>query len=149
MQKTIPQLPALDRPAGENIAAGGEQYWRYTVRNDTGVQEGGEISIYYDPMIAKLVTQCAVARRGHPRRRRSALDSFYIDGIRHNIPFLSALMLHPRWREGNLSTGFNRGRVPGGFCGSHPRRRDRPKLAAVAAAIDHVLANASGRYPAS
>src|SRR6202789_33119 len=85
-----------------------------TVRNDTGVFEGGEISLYYDPMIAKLVTQ-------HPTRieaidaQSTALDSFYIDGIRHNIPFLSALMNHPRWREGNLSTGFISEEVPKGF----------------------------------
>src|SRR5450432_482168 len=72
-----------------------------TVRNDTGVQEGGEISIYYDPMIAKLVSH-APSRAAAIEAQATALDSFYIDGIRHNIPFLSALMLHPRWREGNL-----------------------------------------------
>src|ERR671921_70345 len=76
-----------------------------TVRNDTGVQEGGEISIYYDPMIAKLVTH-APSRAAAIEAQATALDSFYVDGIRHNIPFLSALMNHPRWREGNLSTGF-------------------------------------------
>src|ERR1700728_504720 len=76
-----------------------------TVRNDTGVQEGGEISIYYDPMIAKLVTH-APSRAAAIEAQANALDSFYIDGIRHNIPFLSALMSHPRWREGRLSTGF-------------------------------------------
>src|SRR5260370_34268022 len=84
-----------------------------TVRNDTGVQEGGEISIYYDPMIAKLVTH-ASSRAAAIEAQATALDSFYIDGIRHNIPFLSALMLHPRWREGNLSTGFIAEDVPRG-----------------------------------
>src|ERR1700760_3289201 len=76
-----------------------------TVRNDTGVQEGGEISIFYDPMIAKLVTH-APSRAAAIEAQSTALDAFYVDGIRHNIPFLSALMNHPRRREGKLSTGF-------------------------------------------
>ena len=96
-----------------------------TVRNDTGVQEGGEISIYYDPMIAKLVTH-APSRAAAIEAQSTALDSFYIDGIRHNIPFLSALMNHPRWRGGNLSTGFIAEEFPEGICGSRARRRDRP-----------------------
>src|SRR5580698_4428431 len=76
-----------------------------TVRNDTGVYEGGEISIYYDPMIAKLVTH-APTRDATIAAQTRALDAFYIDGIRHNIPFLAALMQHPRWQAGKLSTGF-------------------------------------------
>ena len=106
------------RPPHESSADG------ITVRNDTGVQEGGEISIYYDPMIAKLVTH-APSRAAAIEAQATALDSFYIDGIRHNIPFLSALMLHPRWREGNLSTGFICRRISEGFCGAQSRRRDR------------------------
>src|SRR5215204_4445682 len=76
-----------------------------TVRNDTGVTEGGEISIFYDPMIAKLVTHAATREEAIDAQSK-ALDAFAIEGIRHNIPFLSALMQHPRWREGRLSTGF-------------------------------------------
>src|SRR5688572_8952986 len=76
-----------------------------TIRNDTGVTEGGEISIYYDPMIAKLVTH-APTREAAIDLQSKALDAFHIDGIRHNIPFLTSLMQHPRWRKGNLSTGF-------------------------------------------
>jgi propionyl-CoA carboxylase alpha chain len=109
-----------------------------TVRNDTGVQEGGEISIYYDPMIAKLVTH-APSRAAAIEAQATALDSFYIDGIRHNIPFLSALMLHPRWREGNLSTGFIAEEFPRGFAVRVPEGEVARRLAAVAAAIDHVL----------
>jgi len=109
-----------------------------TVRNDTGVQEGGEISIYYDPMIAKLVTH-APSRAAAIEAQATALDSFYIDGIRHNIPFLSALMLHPRWREGNLSTGFIVEEFPKGFAVRVPEGEVARRLAAVAAAIDHVL----------
>jgi propionyl-CoA carboxylase alpha chain len=109
-----------------------------TVRNDTGVQEGGEISIYYDPMIAKLVTH-APSRAAAIEAQATALDSFYIDGIRHNIPFLSALMHHPRWREGKLSTGFISEEFPKGFAVGAPEGEIARRLAAVGAAIDHVL----------
>ena len=106
------------RPPAESSVDG------ITVRNDTGVQEGGEISIYYDPMIAKLVTH-APSRAAAIEAQSNALDAFYIDGIRHNIPFLSALMHHPRWREGNLSTGFIAEEFPEGFCRARAGRRDR------------------------
>jgi len=109
-----------------------------TIRNDTGVQEGGEISIHYDPMIAKLVTH-APSRAAAIEAQSAALDSFYIDGIRHNIPFLSALMSHPRWREGNLSTGFISEEFPKGFASRPPEGEIARRLAAVGAAIDHVL----------
>ncbi|CUT15283.1 Biotin carboxylase EC 63414 Biotin carboxyl carrier protein [Bradyrhizobium sp.] len=109
-----------------------------TVRNDTGVQEGGEISIHYDPMIAKLVTH-APSRAAAIEAQATALDSFYVDGIRHNIPFLSALMHHPRWREGRLSTGFIAEEFPRGFAVRVPEGEVARRLAAVGAAIDHVL----------
>jgi propionyl-CoA carboxylase alpha chain len=109
-----------------------------TVRNDTGVQEGGEISIYYDPMIAKLVTH-APSRAAAIEAQSHALDAFYIDGIRHNIPFLSALMHHPRWREGNLSTGFIAEEFPKGFAARPPEGEVARRIAAVGAALDHVL----------
>lgn len=109
-----------------------------TVRNDTGVQEGGEISIHYDPMIAKLVTH-APSRAAAIEAQATALDSFYVDGIRHNIPFLSALMSHPRWREGRLSTGFIAEEFPKGFAARTPDGEIARRIAAVGAAIDHVL----------
>ncbi len=109
-----------------------------TVRNDTGVQEGGEISIHYDPMIAKLVTH-APSRAAAIEAQSTALDSFYVDGIRHNIPFLSALMSHPRWREGKLSTGFIAEEFPKGFAARPPEGEIARRLAAVGAAIDHVF----------
>src|SRR5262245_5504724 len=109
-----------------------------TIRNDTGVQEGGEISIHYDPMIAKLVTH-APSRAAAIEAQANALDAFYVDGIRHNIPFLSALMHHPRWREGRLSTGFIAEEFPKGFSAHAPEGEVARRLAAVAAAIDHVL----------
>jgi len=109
-----------------------------TVRNDTGVQEGGDISIFYDPMIAKLVTH-APSRAAAIEAQSTALDAFYVDGIRHNIPFLSALMHHPRWREGKLSTGFIAEEFPTGFAARRPQGEVARRLAAVGAAIDHVL----------
>jgi propionyl-CoA carboxylase alpha chain len=109
-----------------------------TVRNDTGVQEGGEIAIYYDPMIAKLVTH-APSRAAAIEAQAHALDAFYIDGIRHNIPFLSALMTHPRWREGKLSTGFIAEEFPKGFAARPPEGDIARRIAAVGAAIDRVI----------
>ncbi|MFL4972825.1 MAG: acetyl-CoA carboxylase biotin carboxylase subunit [Microvirga sp.] len=108
------------------------------VRNDTGVTEGGEISIYYDPMIAKLVTHAATREEAIAAQSR-ALDAFAIEGIRHNIPFLSALMAHPRWREGRLSTGFIAEEFSDGFKPVQPQGEVGQRLAAVAAAIDHRL----------
>src|SRR5271163_4794175 len=109
-----------------------------TVRNDTGVFEGGEISIHYDPMIAKLVTH-APNRLGAIDAQATALDAFVIDGIRHNIPFLSALMQHPRWREGRLSTGFIAEEFPDGFRPLIAKGETELRLAVAAAHIDHTL----------
>ena len=120
------------RPPQEGRANG------VTVRNDTGVYEGGEISIYYDPMIAKLVTH-APTRNAAIAAQSDALDSFVVDGIRHNIPFLAALMAHPRWQAGKLSTGFIAEEFPAGFHPHAPEGGPAEVIAAVAAAIDHVL----------
>ncbi|MHC2001369.1 ATP-binding protein [Methylobacterium sp. CM6241] len=108
------------------------------VRNDTGVEEGGEIAIHYDPMIAKLVTW-APTRAEAIESQGQALDAFAIDGIRHNIPFLSALMAHPRWRSGNISTGFIAEEFPEGFVAPEPEGEVAQRMAAAAAAIDHKL----------
>jgi propionyl-CoA carboxylase alpha chain len=120
------------RPPREESAQG------MTVRNDTGVYEGGEISLFYDPMIAKLVTH-ASTRGAAINAQSDALDRFVIDGIRHNVPFLAALMAHPRWQAGKLSTGFIAEEFPGGFHARVPEGETGDVLAAVAAAIDHVL----------
>jgi propionyl-CoA carboxylase alpha chain len=108
-----------------------------TVRNDTGVYEGGEISLFYDPMIAKLVTH-APTRGEAIKAQAGALDAFAIRGIRHNIPFLAALMGHARWQSGKLSTGFIAEEFPDGFHGIAPEGEGAHVLASVAAAIDHV-----------
>ncbi len=120
------------RPPAEGVRDG------VTVRNDTGVTEGGEISLYYDPMIAKLVTH-ASSREKAIDAQADALDAFVIEGIRHNIPFLSAIMAHPRWRAGKLSTGFIAEEFPRGFVRTAPAAAAARRIAAVAAAIDHVL----------
>jgi propionyl-CoA carboxylase alpha chain len=120
------------RPPEEKHASG------ITVRNDTGVYEGGEISIWYDPMIAKLVTHAAT-REAAIDAQADALDAFAIDGIRHNIPFLTALMAHPRWRAGKLSTGFIAEEFKDGFHNPAPAGESAMILSSVAVAIDHKL----------
>jgi len=109
-----------------------------TVRVDTGVKEGGEISLFYDPMIAKLVTH-ASSRAKAIEAMGDALDAFAIEGVEHNIPFLAALMQHPRWREGKLSTGFIAEEYPQGFQGALLSEEAARKLAAVASAMEFIL----------
>ncbi len=118
------------RPPAEGVRDGA------TVRNDTGVFEGGEISMYYDPMIAKLVTH-APTREKAIAAQADALDAFYIDGIQHNIPFLQAVMQHPRWISGKISTGFIKEEYPDGFKPRAAEGEERRVLSAVAAVIDH------------
>ena len=120
------------RPPAEGVHDG------VTVRNDTGVTEGGEISLYYDPMIAKLVTH-AKTRLEAIEAQTEALDAFTIEGIRHNIPFLAAIMQHPRWRAGKLSTAFIAEEFRGGFERTAPTGEIARAIASVAAAIDHLL----------
>ena len=108
-----------------------------TTRLDSGVEEGGEISVYYDPMIAKLVTH-APKRIEAIEQMGRALDAFAIDGFRHNIPFLAVLMRNARWREGRLSTKFIAEEFPEGFKPPTPVGAVRDALVAVAASIDHL-----------
>ncbi len=108
-----------------------------TVRNDTGVYEGGEISIWYDPMIAKLCTH-APTRREAISAMSSALDQFVVAGIAHNVPFVSAIMAHPRWQDGELSTGFIAEEYPGGFHGPALSPNDIAMFADVAVLLDHI-----------
>ncbi|WP_114952702.1 acetyl-CoA carboxylase biotin carboxylase subunit [Sphingosinicella terrae] len=103
------------------------------VRVDDGVVEGGEVSMFYDPMIAKLVTY-GDTREEAIDRQIEALDAFLIDGIGHNIDFLSALMQHPRFREGALTTGFIAEEYPEGFAGA-PADADLVLDLAIVAAL--------------
>ena len=115
----------------------GRQGERVT-RVDTGVVEGGDISVHYDPMIAKLIT-FGPDRASAVAAQADALDRFVIEGIRHNLPFLSSLMASPRWREGRLSTRFIDEEYPGGFAPQAPEGEAVRTFAAVAVAIDHGL----------
>ncbi len=104
------------------------------VRVDTGVAEGGEISIFYDPMIAKLITSGAT-REEAAVRMSGALDQFHISGVRHNIGFLAALIAHPRFAEGRLSTDFIAEEYPDGFHSQDLTPEDPRLLIAVAGCI--------------
>ena len=118
------------------------------VRVDTGVYEGGEISMFYDPMIAKLCTY-GRTRLDAIERMRRALDEFYVRGVSHNVPFLAALMAHPRFREGRLTTNFIAEEFKGGFTAAHLPPRDPAMLAAVAAVVDRIKLGRRGTSPDS
>src|SRR3954453_5300654 len=120
------------------------------VRVDSGICEGGEVSLFYDPMIAKL---CAYGpdRATAIRRLREALDAFVIRGPGHNIPFLAAVLANPRFAEGRLSTGFIAEEYGERFRGGELPEDQRRQLAAVAAAMgartEARSARISGRMP--
>ncbi|MBU3034946.1 acetyl-CoA carboxylase biotin carboxylase subunit [Tritonibacter mobilis] len=107
------------------------------VRNDTGVYEGGEISMYYDPMIAKLCTW-APTREAAIEAMRVALDSFEVEGIGHNLPFLSAVMDHPKFVSGDMTTAFIAEEYPEGFDGVNLPESDLKRIAASCAAMHRV-----------
>ena len=107
------------------------------VRNDTGVYDGGEISMYYDPMIAKLCTW-APDRAQAIEAMRVALDSFEVEGIGHNLPFLSAVMDHPRFVSGEITTAFIAEEYPDGFHGVELPDDVLRRIAASAAAMHRV-----------
>jgi propionyl-CoA carboxylase alpha chain len=127
----LPSIGRLDRyrPPAEG------RYGAATVRIDSGVVEGSEVSIYFDSLIAKLVTH-APDRAAATAAMAAALDRFVIDGIAHNQPFLSALMDHPRWAEGRLSTAFISDEFPDGFGAIKPAGEVVIRLAMVALAIE-------------
>ncbi len=107
------------------------------VRNDTGVYEGGEISMYYDPMIAKLCTW-APTRDEAIEAMRIALDSFELEGIGHNLPFVSAVMDHPIFIKGDMTTAFIEEQYPDGFEGVTLSEDDTRRVAAACAAMNRV-----------
>jgi propionyl-CoA carboxylase alpha chain len=104
------------------------------VRVDDGVYDGGEVSIYYDPMIAKLVTW-GKTRDEAADLQIAALDKFQLEGLGHNIDFVSAIMQHPRFRSGDLTTGFIAEEYPDGFTGAAVAEDIPPALAAIAGFI--------------
>jgi propionyl-CoA carboxylase alpha chain len=128
-------LPSIGRLTRYRPPEEGQQADGTVIRNDTGVFEGGEISMYYDPMIAKL---CAwgETREQAVRAMSAALDDFEVEGIGHNLPFLSAVMEHPRFSGGRLTTAFIAEEWPEGFSGVEPGAEQARVLAAVAAFIN-------------
>ena len=106
------------------------------VRVDTGVEEGGEVSMFYDPMIAKLITH-APTRIEAIDLQIGALDRYAIDGVGTNMDFLSALMQHDRFRSGEITTGFITEEYPDGFHGAPERPETARAIAAIVAFVAH------------
>src|SRR5690606_17226423 len=138
-------LPSIGRLTRYRPPAEGRQ-GDIIVRNDTGVAEGSEIPMFYDPMLAKLCTW-APDRIAATDAMSEALNRFVIDGIAHNIPFLAALMRHPRWREGRLSTSFIAEEYPDGFSLPTPSEEERDVMAAVALAAELLRRDRLDRLP--
>ena len=128
-------LPSIGRLTRYRPPEEGTQENGTVIRNDTGVFEGGEISMYYDPMIAKLCAR-GQTREEAVRAMSAALDDFEVEGIGHNLPFLSAVMEHPRFQEGRLTTAFIAEEWPEGFAGVEPDDEEARTLAAVAAFVN-------------
>ncbi|WP_323006396.1 acetyl/propionyl/methylcrotonyl-CoA carboxylase subunit alpha [Pseudorhodobacter sp.] len=130
----LPSIGRLTRyrPPVEGPTAGGG-----IVRNDTGVFEGGEISMYYDPMIAKLCTW-GPTRAEAIEEMRLALDTFEVEGIGHNLPFCSAVMDHPRFVSGDITTAFIAEEYPEGFVGVDLEAGLTSRVVAAAAAMNRV-----------
>ncbi len=120
------------------------------VRVDTGVQQGGEISVFYDPMIAKLCSY-GKDRKEATVHMRAALDAYYIRGVSHNIPFLASVMSKKRFEDGKLSTNFIAEEYPNGFSDRDLPAKDPAPLLAVAALVHHAHARRaaaiSGQIP--
>jgi propionyl-CoA carboxylase alpha chain len=125
--------PMADAGTWHGEAARGER----AVRNDTGVFEGGEISMYYDPMIAKLCTW-GPTRAEAIAEMRLALDTFEVEGIGHNLPFVAAVMDHPRFVAGDITTAFIAEEYPDGFQGATLPENQLHRIAAACAAMHRV-----------
>ncbi|MBG1232159.1 acetyl-CoA carboxylase biotin carboxylase subunit [Aestuariivirga litoralis] len=127
-------LPSIGRLTRYRPPREGEQRDKTIIRNDTGVYEGGEISMFYDPMIAKLCTW-APDRILAINAMQQALDDFEVEGIGNNLPFLSAVMGHDRFRKGTFTTAFIAEEFPDGFKGVTPSPDELLNLARIAAFI--------------
>ena len=130
-------LPSIGRLTKYRPPVEGQTKGGGIVRNDTGVYEGGEISMYYDPMIAKLCTWGE--DRAHAiEEMRLALDTFEVEGIGHNLPFCSAVMDHPKFCSGDMTTAFIAEEYPEGFEGVTLGEYTLKRVAAAAAAMNRV-----------
>ena len=130
-------LPSIGRLTRYRPPVEGKTERGGIVRNDTGVFEGGEISMFYDPMIAKLCTW-APTRAAAIDEMRLALDTFEVEGIGHNLPFVGAVMDHPRFQSGNITTAFIAEEYPDGFQGAVLDADTLARVAAAAAAMNRV-----------
>jgi len=130
-------LPSIGRLTRYRPPVEGKTIGGGIVRNDTGVFEGGEISMFYDPMIAKLCTWGAT-RADAIEEMRLALDTFEVEGIGHNLPFCSAVMDHPRFTSGNITTAFIAEEYPEGFNGVTLDPQLLRRVAAATAAMNRV-----------
>ncbi|WP_420344925.1 acetyl-CoA carboxylase biotin carboxylase subunit [Paenirhodobacter sp.] len=130
-------LPSIGRLTKYKPPVEGHTVRGGTVRNDTGVFEGGEISMYYDPMIAKLCTW-APTRTEAIEEMRLALDTFEVEGIGHNLPFVAAVMDHPRFTSGNMTTAFIAEEYPEGFQGVTLDAATLRQVVAATAAMNRV-----------
>jgi propionyl-CoA carboxylase alpha chain len=138
---SIGRLVRYDPPAeGETPIDGATG----VVRNDSGVREGDEISMFYDPMIAKLCTW-GETRDDAVEGMARALEDFHIEGLGHNVPFLSAVMDQPRFREGRLSTGYIGEEFPEGFHGLPPSDFQRDVMTAAAVFMQHLTVGRARR----
>jgi propionyl-CoA carboxylase alpha chain len=145
LRNFLPSIGRLTRYRPPAVSANGSG-----VRVDTGVYEGGEISMFYDPMIAKLIGT-GRTRDEAAGRLADALDAFEIRGLNHNISFLAAIATHQRFRDGRLSTGFIAEEFPDGFKGATPTTEARLALIAAAAVVQRrqaeTEAGVSGQLP--
>lgn len=123
----LPSIGRLERYIEPDLEGG-------QVRIDGGVEEGSEISVYYDPLICKLVTH-GKDRMESIQRMRRALDSYVIRGVTNNSAFLRAVMEHPRYVAGNLSTKFIAEEYPKGFSGHSFTEKQEKDLAASVVAL--------------
>ncbi|PRD38730.1 UNVERIFIED_CONTAM: Pcca [Trichonephila clavipes] len=130
-------LPSIGRLTRYRPPVEGETARGGIVRNDTGVFEGGEISMYYDPMIAKLCSW-GPTREAAIEEMRLALDTFEVEGIGHNLPFCSAVMDHPRFTSGNITTAFIAEEYPEGFNGVSLDDAMLRRVVAATAAMNRV-----------
>ncbi|MCK3780263.1 acetyl/propionyl/methylcrotonyl-CoA carboxylase subunit alpha [Ensifer sesbaniae] len=131
-------LPSIGRLTRYRPPVEGARDNGTVTRNDTGVFEGGEISMFYDPMISKLCTW-APDRPMAVEAMADALDQFEVEGIGHNLPFLAAVMQQQRFREGRLTTAYIAEEFADGFHGVAGDEQSLRKLAAVAVSINQVL----------
>ena len=130
-------LPSIGRLTRYRPPVEGKTQSGGIVRNDTGVYEGGEISMFYDPMIAKLCTW-GPTRAEAIEEMRLALDTFEVEGIGHNLPFCAAVMDHERFETGNITTAFIEEEYPEGFEGVTLSQDILCRVAAATAAMERV-----------